>query len=394
MGLRCNFYLIAGLLLFITGCSAVGSPTSTESQTQNQSTNPSASPTPAPIPDPSPTPSSSPSPSPTPSPSPSPSPTTSGVAQFPTLLSAYAIRPSWNVPGVDYQVGVPTNITLQDPTTGTLPSCASYSASSHAITINANNCTLNGYDFTKGGGIQVSIPSGVTGTVIENCLFGLNGNPSFSTSLLDRRGGDLTVMYSTFQGPGQDPAYFDSGASGTVTFEYDYFYNLSGDAMDFGSTQTVNVEYNACVQIGLDPESHPDCVQYCGGTLGNTSHESYNLIYQPAGAGTVGTQGIQAEIQCGGTISQYSIDHNTVIANDPGDPTMSYSIMNNGGSGVSITDNYIDSTGAYGPFYPAGTATCDGNIALTSEGEYTSAGQVNWLAGADIAGTFDTMTCQ
>jgi hypothetical protein len=309
-----------------------------------------------------------------------------GPAAYAGLLAAHGkSRPPWDVAGVEFQVGVPAGAALKDPTAGTLPACASYDASSHVVTVSASHCTLSAYDFTKGGGLQLSIPSGVSDTTVKSCLFGLTGNPGFSTALLDRRGGSLTVESSTFQGTGQDPMYFDTGASGTVIFRYDSFYDTDGDGMDFGSSQTVIVEYDACVKIGMKAGTHPDCVQFCGGVLGPLSHESFNLSYQPVGVVVGGAQGIQVSEQCGGTIDGYSADHNTVIAPDAANLTMSYSVYNNG-QDVSLVDNYIDSTGSYGPFYPTGTATCTGNVALTNAHGFTP--------GASIAGTFGSMTCK
>ena len=40
-----------------------------------------------------------------------------GAPQMSTLLSGYAVRPSWNVAGVDYAVGVPAGTALKDPNT-------------------------------------------------------------------------------------------------------------------------------------------------------------------------------------------------------------------------------------------------------------------------------------
>ena len=39
-----------------------------------------------------------------------------GAPQLPSLLNGYAVRPPWEVAGVDYAVGVPTGTTLKDPT--------------------------------------------------------------------------------------------------------------------------------------------------------------------------------------------------------------------------------------------------------------------------------------
>jgi hypothetical protein len=274
---------------------------------------------------------------------------------------------------------------LRDPTAGALPSCATYDAASHIVTVTASDCTLDAFDFTRSGGLQLSIPSGISNTTVNNSLFGLSGNPGFSTAVLDRRGGSLTVQGCTFQGTGQNPMYFDTGASGTVIFEYNSFYDIDGDGMDFGSSQVVVVQYNACAKIGMKAAAHPDCVQFCGGALDPSSHESFNLSYQPVGVASTGAQGLQVSEQCGGTIDGYSADHNTVIAADANSLTMSYSIYNNG-QNVSLEANYIDSSGAYGPFYPTGTASCSGNVALTNAHGFT--------AGQNITGAFGTMMCE
>ncbi len=313
-----------------------------------------------------------------------------GTIQFPSLLSGYgANRPPWNVAGVDYSVGVPGNSSLKDPTLNSLPACATYQASGK-VTVTQSNCTLSGYDFTKGGGLQVLIPAGISNTLIEGCLFGLTGNPSPSTGLIDRRGGTLTVTNTTFQGTGYLP-YFDTGASGTVTFEYDFFDDLDGDAMDFGSSQTVVVRYDVCAKIGMAAGTHPDCVQFCGGALDPASHESYVLSYQPVGVVVGGAEGIQVSQQCGGTITGFSADHNTVIAPDSHTLTMSASIAVS--NNVDVTNNYIDASGAYYPFYPSGNGHCAGNIGLTSGSEYSGGVTYTYVAGAPIVGVFGSLTC-
>jgi hypothetical protein len=318
--------------------------------------------------------------------------------QWPSLLAGYGgVRPPFAVPAVDYYVGVPAGA-LKDPTApGALPACATYEPSFHAVLVGASNCVLDRYDFTKGGGLQVQVPNGVSRTTIERSRFGLGGNAPFSTSLLDFRGSGLTVTNSTFEGIGQDPAYFDTGASGTIAFVHNYFYDLSGDGLDFGSSEFVVVEHNAFVQLGMNAESHPDPVQFCGGALAAGSHESYNLVYQPVGVASTGEQGIQVSVQCGGTIDGYSADHNTVIANNPSSLTMSYSVASNGNR-VRIANNYVDASGAYGAIYPFakgnGTAVCRGNVSLTAGSEWVNGQTYTWNAGSDIAGNFGAFTCR
>jgi hypothetical protein len=314
----------------------------------------------------------------------------SGTPEVPTLLDGYAIRPPWHVPAVDYYVGYPSGTVLKDPTASTLPGCATYNSSTYEVTVNSNNCTLNGYDFTKAGGIEVYIPS-VSGTVIENSLFGASANAFSDNALIDNRSANTTIIDNTFENDAQNnEPYFDTSASGTTTIEYNYFYNIDQDAMDFDSNETIIVRYNACVQIGMSVSSHPDCVQLNAGTLGAGSEEAFNLSYQPVGVVQTGAQGIQIAAQDGGVNTGYSADHNTVIASSSTSPTMSYSVFNNS-SGVSILDNYIDSTGSTGAFYPDGNTsdTCAGNVAMTNAHGYTG--------GSFISGTFSgsdgSMTC-
>src|SRR5262245_3500374 len=67
-----------------------------------------------------------------------------GSPEFPNLLSGYVVQPPWSVAGVGYYVGVPTNITLKDPSTIAM---AGVSIKGHEIDITGNNVTLNGYNF-------------------------------------------------------------------------------------------------------------------------------------------------------------------------------------------------------------------------------------------------------
>jgi len=70
-----------------------------------------------------------------------------GTPQYPNLLSAYAVRPAWNVAGVDYAVGVPAGLVLKDPTTDSLPGGCSYNSGTKGVSCSGNNITLQGYDF-------------------------------------------------------------------------------------------------------------------------------------------------------------------------------------------------------------------------------------------------------
>ncbi|MBN9043657.1 MAG: hypothetical protein J0H38_20600, partial [Rhizobiales bacterium] len=89
---------------------------------------------------------------------------------FPGLLDGYAVRPSWSVAGVDYDVGVPSGTTLKDPSTIKM-SGVSVNASAHIITVSGSNVTLDGYNFSLGGGWQVNVVNNATNVTIQNSYF-------------------------------------------------------------------------------------------------------------------------------------------------------------------------------------------------------------------------------
>ena len=68
-------------------------------------------------------------------------------------------------------------------------------------------------------------------------------------------------------------------------------------------------------------------------------------------------EGVQVEAQLNGTIRDTTIEFNTLIATGPA-LTASYLVAirqdrgRNLVDGVTVRSNYLDSTGAYGPFYP------------------------------------------
>ena len=84
----------------------------------------------------------------------------SGAPQYAGLLDAYPVRPSWQVAGVDYAVGVHPDVVLKVPTAGNLPPGATLG--NHVINITGNNVTLSGYDLT---GYTVMIQDSARGTV-------------------------------------------------------------------------------------------------------------------------------------------------------------------------------------------------------------------------------------
>lgn len=295
-----------------------------------------------------------------------------GKPLLPTLLDGYISRPPWMVAGVDYAVGMPVNAELKNPATINL-AAVSIDAVTHILTITGSHVTLNGYDFGLAGGWGIYIPAGVTGTAIQNSRFlvGANNLVPINAGV---GAGNLTVRYNTFDGGGRREddvwALVNYNGSGIFDAQYNSFRNAPDDAIDFSSGHmTTIVEHNVFENLGTSPGSHPDSVQYVGVTTDN-SVISFNTIYQPHPSGM---QGIQLAAQNGSVLSRTTIANNVIVATKAGSRSMSYSIaiqqaVGNAINGVVVRDNYIDFSGAWGPFYPPGGSklTFSGNVDMVT----------------------------
>ena len=96
-----------------------------------------------------------------------------GTPQLPSILSGYAVRPPWEVAGVNYAVGIPTGTALLNPATISMAG-VSVNTTNHTVTVTGNNVTLNGYDFSLANGYEV-IVEGANDT-IKNCNFVVGSN--------------------------------------------------------------------------------------------------------------------------------------------------------------------------------------------------------------------------
>jgi hypothetical protein len=318
-----------------------------------------------------------------------------GTPQLPSLLAGYAVTPPWEVAGVNYAVGIPTGTALKDAATA-----PGADASTHIIYISTSGVTLNGYDFSTEGGWGIYIEPGVTNTVIENCNF-IDSTFNFGlTSPVQAPAGtgNLTLLNNYFQGNLSQAtdisAMVTYNGNGTFTARYNDFNSSVEDAIDFSDgTATTIVEFNVFQNLGLDTGAHADSVQYVGGTY--VPIVDFNTFFKSTNTGANGDQGIQVGQQSGGVINDAVVNNNVVIA--PligGDQTMSYLIAVAVTSGAVVDDNYIDFTGAYGPFYPpsGSNLTFSGNVNLTTGAQLaspsgTSSTDVSSVTASPVSGT-------
>ncbi len=282
----------------------------------------------------------------------------SGAPQLPNILSGYAARPPWQVAGVDYAVGIPSGTTLTDPTlAGALPAGATYSASSHTVTVTGNNITLDGYDFSLHGGIELVIQS--DNVTVENCNFAVGTNQGSQGTVVSATSaaGNVTFLDNNFNGNDvavtpQLGQLLNIQNKGTVSFQYNYFHDTGGDCIDFsGGPQADIVEYNVFANIGVNT-GHADPLQWYDAQI--TSGEiGFNTIYQDVpqpgpgnGALTVLSEGPTA------TMSDMTVNNDTVIqtavaSGVSGNFTTGFYADDGGtASDVVIHDLYIDPTGA------------------------------------------------
>jgi hypothetical protein len=80
----------------------------------------------------------------------------------------------WNMPGVDYHVGIPAGTTLKDPTVASnLPSGAAVASS--VVTVSGCNVTLDAFDFTLHATVvSVHVTGSSCTTTIQNSMFSAN----------------------------------------------------------------------------------------------------------------------------------------------------------------------------------------------------------------------------
>jgi hypothetical protein len=319
-----------------------------------------------------------------------------GTAQLPDLLSGDAVHPAWAVAGVNYAVGAPTGLALLDPTVAAnLPAGASIDAADHLILVHGNNVTLNGFDFGLHGGWGVEIEPGTTGTtVISNSSFSMGASEPIAIDASGTNVGNLTILDDTFNGnqeniPSTQPPPNGTGlgsavnydGAGTFTAKYNYLFGLPADGFDLSDgTVTPTIEYNLFAGLGYTPGAHPDPIQFYADEV-NNALIAFNTIYTPQGSNKAANEGLQIQAQGGSTITNTTVENNTIIATGP-TMTQSLSIATwqytgNTLNGVVVDDNYIDPTASYGAFGSGGNAPEGSGLSFV--------GNVDLLDGTAIA---------
>jgi hypothetical protein len=185
---------------------------------------------------------------------------------------------------VDYPVGLPTNVTLKDPTTS-VPSGCVYAT--NKLTCDTPNVTIDGYDFSLHNCVSILFKGGVGGTfTVQNSNFkdGSACNTSNGATLISNNRGagpfntSLIFQNNTMDGNAQETAYpylmaeeiswGDAGGSGTVLLQYNAFLNTGARVAEPNTSSNVTYQYN-----------------YVEGFQGNSAHAEFAITN--SGSGTM-----------------------------------------------------------------------------------------------------------
>jgi len=314
-----------------------------------------------------------------------------GTPQLPTLLNGYAVRPPWNVAGVDYYVGVRTGTVLKNPDTIRMAG-VSVNTTSHTVTITGNNITLSGYDFSLNGGWQIYVAG--NNDTIEDCNFevGSNEQAPISIGVNGQTASNTTIEYNTINGNGISSGgvgLIECSGIGTTTIEYNSITNAYTEAIVLGNTTSSAanyvVQYNLIGNTGMGGAkgAHGDWIQTFN-SPGDTSdiEINYNTFVQTLAPGGIGTQGISlqsAAITQGPVLSE-TVENNTMVVT--GRNSVNYAIIvdtTNLDGLATVSNNYIVPTGiAYRWLFGGKYSAADGPV----RGTLTYFNNINMVTGS------------
>jgi len=310
--------------------------------------------------------------------------------------AVYQTRPPWKVAGTDYCVGY-ASAPIKTAGVDTPPTCVTQNATAHKWTINADNCVIDGWDFTGGGGWQIIGCNTSSNPTITNSKF-LIGTNLFQPVLLQGAQNSCTDAAGlTFSNNVIDGANLNWGGvgssaggggllqiqrGGTQVYKYNLIKNSGADLVDAvgGSLDTstaLTVKYNVMMNDGQadgcsGASLHPDWL-VTGNLTYNTPVIDFNFVIQttfPCGAGGGGTQGmtldsngVSGTVFNGGEASfNVMIAAATQIGNQSYGQRFAPGFLPNSATTFTSAYNYVDPSGltnqSTNPFTLSNSGTC------------------------------------
>lgn len=347
-----------------------------------------------------------------------------GIA-FSSMLTRYPVRPSWNVAGIDYVVGINASaLPLKDPSTiaSHVPG-ATYSAGQIQLPNSSSTVTVDGYDMSLHGGCQVVLGTGTGQQIIKNCYFKAGANKF--NAIFD--GGNTTpsvlVEYNVFDGnsptfeflnPGQTAGYVSVNAKSYEQY-YNYFLNAQAEHVVTGGSVTNGLlwksSFNVYSQAGYGGYlgDHGDIVQMYGGIAGchmaNVSITYDTIVIDDTNTagdtakGGWGCQGfsISSADNYGLITPAFTFSNNTICgtANSASSNCLGAAVLINSSwftGSITYQNNYVDYTIVQGPilgwaidYYPESQNGPRGAVVNWGTGT-----NINLLTGAALQSRFGT----
>jgi hypothetical protein len=337
------------------------------------------------------------------------------TVQHATLLNSYhaggagagrskgnGYQPPFNVPGVDYCVGVPTAASLLD-WQSIVQSGVTVNTGSALVTITGNNVTLANIDFSLHGGASLNISG--NNAIVTNFNMGFTGSNPISASPIQSRGTGAVISNCTLDGNGaaSNPSGYGDGpgaivqnTGGTLTVQYCWIKNTPEDVFaidDAGAaTGLFTFKWNLIEDNGQHVGAHPDWTQLQGPSSPNTM--TFNIDFNTAlltsashGSdgwwfGTPGSGGPSAAEAIGATDLAYGVMLSTSSGANVNDFIAIATASNVTGGAVnqvtgpiSVHDNYIDTT--FGAFartgsFAAGVSSFANNTNMVTGSGFTN----------------------
>ena len=295
--------------------------------------------------------------------------------------------PQWNVAGVDYPVGIhrlyasalksPVNI-ASDPAA---PGC-SY-GNNFVLCTAASKTVVNGYDFTQPNGCtNIEFEAGAGDVTLENSKFAFGA----TCTALDsgyiaeiNNHGNITIQYN----------YFNDAKPASQSVLNLAYVDLPSQAAVGSSSNKILIQYNAFIHGPVRMVGSNTCsdlywrYNYAEGMVYNNSGEhgetilsgcnsstqknqvwEYSTFLQPSTTfqnGTTGVNGVVTANEAGGVIQNFTFDHMVQVANIDAStghaPVGTVGVEGINPSGFTstgfptLTNNWLDPTGAYFCFY-------------------------------------------
>jgi len=315
--------------------------------------------------------------------------------QYPAKLNNYSAKPPWCSAGIGYAVGIPTAQSLSDPVPrGTLANAlaalgGTLNAGAHEITFSGvDNITIQGWDFSLGGGYDIRIASSGAAVKNNNFKVGSNLRPLI---FVESSAKDATIVNNVFDGAGlpNNPAggLIRLGGQGTTTLKYNliqnaYYQFIQASTSGVGSSDVQLIEYNVFENAGLGAPNgaHGDWIQDVSSTPGISPWKAIEINFNTfiQNNPTAATQGLSIFYSAGNTATAQSIgiSNNTAVATTNVNYPFLIETSHLIGSAI-VNNNYIDLTGVVGSWISiqnARTAPYNGTV--------TASGNKNMLTGA------------